>query len=344
MACDGCWDTVTNQKAVDIVLHELKATNGDCVKAAIKLKEHAFWRGSNDNISVIIVLLDKYLPEEDGDRASSNHVSDQRTKSREPIASMVGGNKKGGNNSSSKKDKGSKDKKACGDSPLAGHRSYPLTAKDNGGSRCGSIPRRSMSEALRPAHMEYTADDEVGGESDHASQSGGSGSHHHHHHHHPAVAVSSDVSEHGKGKEKDGDEYVNNTLDKRDKKKKKKEEKERMKKEKEESKKQKRKDKEDKKRGNGGGGKSAKESGGGGKRKKEKKDAKKKKSGGLMTKGAELYVLFVFVCLLFAVANITFHLLFAKVLLFLHINKIFARKIIFFSLCVFVFVFFFFLV
>jgi len=63
LACDGCWDVMDNQTAVDIVSAELAAT-GNPVKAAIKLRDQAYWQGSGDNISVIVVLLDKYHPSE----------------------------------------------------------------------------------------------------------------------------------------------------------------------------------------------------------------------------------------------------------------------------------------
>ncbi|ELR23263.1 protein phosphatase 2C domain containing protein [Acanthamoeba castellanii str. Neff] len=74
LACDGCWDTVDNQTAVDIVSHEL-AASGNPAKAAIKLRDHAFWKGSTDNISVIVVLLDRYLPSDSPVASSSSSCS-----------------------------------------------------------------------------------------------------------------------------------------------------------------------------------------------------------------------------------------------------------------------------
>jgi len=61
LACDGCWDVMDNQQAVEVVERELQASN-DPVKAAVRLKETAYWCGSADNISVIVVRLKKYLP------------------------------------------------------------------------------------------------------------------------------------------------------------------------------------------------------------------------------------------------------------------------------------------
>jgi hypothetical protein len=43
--------------------------------AAIKLRDHAFWKGSTDNISVIVVLLDRYLPSDSPVASSSSSCS-----------------------------------------------------------------------------------------------------------------------------------------------------------------------------------------------------------------------------------------------------------------------------
>lgn len=57
IACDGVWDVVTNQEAVDIVKQVLSDCTIDLNKAADALRDEAFNRGSGDNISVIIVRL-----------------------------------------------------------------------------------------------------------------------------------------------------------------------------------------------------------------------------------------------------------------------------------------------
>ncbi|KAJ5075321.1 phosphatase 2c [Anaeramoeba ignava] len=52
IACDGVWDVISDQDAVDIVSTEI-----DPQKAAAKLRDKAFLQGSNDNISVIVVFF-----------------------------------------------------------------------------------------------------------------------------------------------------------------------------------------------------------------------------------------------------------------------------------------------
>lgn len=50
LACDGLWDVVSDQEAVDIVLQEK-----DPWVASIKLRDRAYSLTSEDNISVVIV-------------------------------------------------------------------------------------------------------------------------------------------------------------------------------------------------------------------------------------------------------------------------------------------------
>ena len=58
LACDGVWDVIDNQQAVDIVKIILRQQN-DYGKAADALKNAALERGSTDNISVMVVNLKK---------------------------------------------------------------------------------------------------------------------------------------------------------------------------------------------------------------------------------------------------------------------------------------------
>jgi serine/threonine protein phosphatase PrpC len=55
MASDGLWDVLSNQDVVDFILFELaKKTKSSIAK---KLVKHAFDKGSQDNITVIIIFL-----------------------------------------------------------------------------------------------------------------------------------------------------------------------------------------------------------------------------------------------------------------------------------------------
>lgn len=63
MACDGLWDVVSNQDAVNFVLmnsydKSLKRRIKNNVNIAKKLAEYAYNKGSTDNISIIIIFLD----------------------------------------------------------------------------------------------------------------------------------------------------------------------------------------------------------------------------------------------------------------------------------------------
>lgn len=65
MACDGLWDVLNNQDVVDFILSEMKSTNYkenySSIKAknnlAYKLVNLAYEKGSEDNITCIIIFL-----------------------------------------------------------------------------------------------------------------------------------------------------------------------------------------------------------------------------------------------------------------------------------------------
>jgi integrin-linked kinase-associated serine/threonine phosphatase 2C len=66
LACDGLWDVISNQDAVDFVLNKIKNINDDNFKTmtgtsnnniAKLLAEHAINIGSLDNVSIVILFL-----------------------------------------------------------------------------------------------------------------------------------------------------------------------------------------------------------------------------------------------------------------------------------------------
>ncbi|KAJ8312901.1 hypothetical protein KUTeg_010274 [Tegillarca granosa] len=57
LACDGLWDTVSQESISDIVYGHLQETNGDKSSVARKLVTIAKDNGSSDNITVIVVFL-----------------------------------------------------------------------------------------------------------------------------------------------------------------------------------------------------------------------------------------------------------------------------------------------
>lgn len=59
LACDGLWDVVKAGQAVDLVVQHL-AEGGDRSSVAKLLVDSAKSRGSNDNISVVVVFLDSH--------------------------------------------------------------------------------------------------------------------------------------------------------------------------------------------------------------------------------------------------------------------------------------------
>jgi serine/threonine protein phosphatase PrpC len=60
LACDGLWDKLTHQEAIDYV-HEHLALGQDAHQISALLAQHALDKGSRDNVTVIIVLL-KWRP------------------------------------------------------------------------------------------------------------------------------------------------------------------------------------------------------------------------------------------------------------------------------------------
>lgn len=70
LACDGIWDVLTSQQAVDVVrsvVHDDRDHSPDgYIKAATKLRDYAYSKGSGDNLSAIVVKLvhNKELNEE----------------------------------------------------------------------------------------------------------------------------------------------------------------------------------------------------------------------------------------------------------------------------------------
>jgi serine/threonine protein phosphatase PrpC len=60
IACDGVWDVLNNQQAVDVVTNALKSKPNDFDNAAAGLRDAAYTAGSADNISVMIVDLKRF--------------------------------------------------------------------------------------------------------------------------------------------------------------------------------------------------------------------------------------------------------------------------------------------
>jgi len=58
LACDGVWDVLEPQQAVDVVTDALREHEADPQKACEVLVQTAFDRGSTDNITGIIVTFD----------------------------------------------------------------------------------------------------------------------------------------------------------------------------------------------------------------------------------------------------------------------------------------------
>lgn len=56
LACDGVWDVLSDQESVDLV-GGLCCRGGTAEMACQRLRDEALQRGSGDNISVMVVLL-----------------------------------------------------------------------------------------------------------------------------------------------------------------------------------------------------------------------------------------------------------------------------------------------
>ncbi|GKT26800.1 Protein phosphatase 2C family like protein [Aduncisulcus paluster] len=54
LACDGVWDVLKDQSAVSLLTSEK-----DPVGASVKLRDQAFYQGSTDNISVVVIMFDQ---------------------------------------------------------------------------------------------------------------------------------------------------------------------------------------------------------------------------------------------------------------------------------------------
>ena len=59
LACDGLWDVVSPEKAIELINNFIKA-GGSRESVASMLVNHAKEEGSNDNISVVVVYLDEH--------------------------------------------------------------------------------------------------------------------------------------------------------------------------------------------------------------------------------------------------------------------------------------------
>jgi len=71
IACDGLWDVLTNEQAVEIVLKYNEAT-----KASAALRDHAHCLGSTDNISVIVYFFNTEIHQPR--RVGSKGVNNER--------------------------------------------------------------------------------------------------------------------------------------------------------------------------------------------------------------------------------------------------------------------------
>ncbi len=60
LACDGVWDVFDNQEAVDIVKESMQNKPRNLDHAAATLRDAAYEKGSTDNISVIVVGLERF--------------------------------------------------------------------------------------------------------------------------------------------------------------------------------------------------------------------------------------------------------------------------------------------
>jgi serine/threonine protein phosphatase PrpC len=57
LACDGVWDVISDQEAVDLIMAGFKEKQGPDSDAAKRLVMTALERGSGDNITAIVVFL-----------------------------------------------------------------------------------------------------------------------------------------------------------------------------------------------------------------------------------------------------------------------------------------------
>ena len=57
LACDGVWDVLTDQEAVDLLVERYRAEGGPFEAAAELLVRTAIEKGSADNVTAIVVFL-----------------------------------------------------------------------------------------------------------------------------------------------------------------------------------------------------------------------------------------------------------------------------------------------
>ena len=85
MACDGIWDVISNEEAVEFIKEQLEeyssdgvtSSNQDMYYACMELSRLAHEKGSKDNISVILVcirnkLLDSNPPESESSNSQAS--------------------------------------------------------------------------------------------------------------------------------------------------------------------------------------------------------------------------------------------------------------------------------
>lgn len=73
LACDGLWDVVSYELAISIV-----RSVPDPVSAAKKLRDLAYLYGSEDNISVLVVMFKKYIPQQTAEDTAEAAEAEQR--------------------------------------------------------------------------------------------------------------------------------------------------------------------------------------------------------------------------------------------------------------------------
>lgn len=77
LACDGVWDVVTHQQAVDLVIEALKQDDDPQV-ASKALVDEAYKRGSQDNITVVVCTLKEDLGEGGEEEGESSEIEEVR--------------------------------------------------------------------------------------------------------------------------------------------------------------------------------------------------------------------------------------------------------------------------
>ena len=91
IACDGVWDVLTDQDAVDLVLAEIRYSKRQyspeefslrelAARCAVKIRDYAYFSGSGDNISCVVLIFPAELlaPEP----ASTSEMSSRKVSTR----------------------------------------------------------------------------------------------------------------------------------------------------------------------------------------------------------------------------------------------------------------------